>query len=90
MLIRSIKQILGLVTLGFAVLGFVHVPIFGASGLDHAKTFLASEEATEIKEELEAWRDERPRDDDGEVPEVSPNEEQPLHRRKERQQRLAP
>jgi hypothetical protein len=47
------KRIITLVVLGFAVLGFVGVPIFEKTGYEHLRDFLGSPTAKEASSEIE-------------------------------------
>lgn len=53
MIFGTAKRIITLVVLGFALLGFVGVPIFEKTGYEHLRDFLNSETAKETGDEIE-------------------------------------
>lgn len=90
-MIASARRILGLLTLGFAVMGFVAVPIFDKPALKHVSDCLAHPEVKEAeakaRKDLGEWG--RKLADDPQVaasedPALSPNEATPLSRREQR------
>ncbi len=53
-MLSTLKQVLGLLILGFAVLGFVAVPLDGQTGLQHVQRFWEKPETQEAAATLQA------------------------------------
>lgn len=53
-MLSTLKQVLGLLILGFAVMGFVAVPLEGKTGLEHARHFWAQPETQDAAQTLKA------------------------------------
>jgi hypothetical protein len=51
--LQNASRLLTLLMLGFAVMGFIQVPVFGKSGLNHVRDFLRSEPAQTAGTEIE-------------------------------------
>jgi hypothetical protein len=88
-MIASARRIFSLLTLGFAVMGFVAVPIFDKPALKHVSDFLARPDVKEAeakaRKDLEDWG--RKFEDGQETSEDAvhgPEEPTPLSRREQR------
>lgn len=88
---ESLRRVFGVLTLGFAAMGFVAVPIFDKPALQHVSDFLArpdvKEAEAEARKELDEWSQQLVDDAATTRPEdhaLIPDNTTPLSRREQR------